>query len=818
MGATAGSPGLATETPPPYAEVAVPVPLHHCLIYSIPEALAGLEPGSRVRVPVGRRPLVGVVIALADDAPEDVEVKDILEVLDAEPVLGAELLALARFVADYYLAPIGEAVRAMIPSDLPPWGNRRVSLTDAGAIAPAGTAEERRLVELLLAQPRMRLAELQRRSSIPRLARLVDALRRQGRLTVEEPERRGTRYLKAVELRPGDREAQLEACGRSPLGRAVVGYLAALGRPATLREITAAVGCGPGVVRRLTSLGLLREFTQPERLSLGRHRLETRESHAPLVLSDDQRSAVGALTEALEGGRFAPFLLRGVTGGGKTEVYLRAVEECLRLGRAAILLVPEIALVPVLAGACRRRFGSELAIAHSNLTASERHQEWERLRRGEARVVLGPRSALLSPIQNLGLIVVDEEHDGSYKQDSAPRYNGRDLALVRAREHGATAVLVSATPSLESRRNLELGKLRGLELTSRFGHGELPEGILVDLRREDVRLRPGEVHFSDRLKAEIESAVAAGDQVILLRNRRGYAPVLLCRACGEKFPCADCGLPMTFHRREGRLLCHYCNDARAVPRACPSCGEEALEPIGAGTERVEEQFQELFPGVAVDVLDADATRRTGGAAAVLESFSSGKTQVLIGTQMVAKGHHFPRVSLAAVLFADTYLGFPDFRAVERTYALLTQLAGRAGRGERPGKVVIQSFYPEHYAILAALAGDDATFEREETRFRRTFHYPPFTRMVQLLAQHKRRDRAEKSLRETAGRLDAHPLAAGVRIAGPAPAPLEKLRGKWRFQLLVRAVSGRRVRRLVREVLEEHPNPDVTVDVDPYDLM
>ncbi len=814
---TAKEPDSTAAQAPAFAQVAVPLPLPEALVYAIPDALAGLSPGSRVRVPVGSRQVVGVVMRLTDQAPPGVRVKEILEALDAEPVLSSRHLDLARFVADYYLAPIGEAVRALIPKDLPPWGNRRLSLTNAGAIAPARSDDEARLVELLLERPGIRLAELQRRSGIAGLARIVDDLRRQGRISVDEPRRRGTRYTKAVELRPGDREEQLEACGRSPLGRAVVEYLRAIGRPATVREITAAVGCGAGVVRRLASLRLLREFTQPERLTLERHRLHQPQANR-LVLRGDQRRSVGALTEALQGGRFTPFLLRGVTGSGKTEVYLRAVEESLRLGRSAVLLVPEIALVPALGGVCRRRFGSELAILHSNLSSSERLQEWERLRRGEARVVLGPRSALLSPVRDLGLIVVDEEHDSSYKQDQTPRYNGRDLALVRARADNAVAVLVSATPSLESRRNLELGKLRGLELTTRVGRGELPEGILVDLRREDVRLRPGEVHFSTRLKAEIEAATTAGDQVILLRNRRGYSPILLCRACGECFRCQDCGLPFTYHRRQGALLCHYCDHGRAAPSACPTCSEAALEPIGAGTERVEEQFKELFPAISADVLDADATRRTGGAAAILERFASGRSQVLIGTQMVAKGHHFPRVALAGVLFADTYLGFPDFRAVERTYALLTQLAGRAGRGERKGKVVIQTFHPSHYAIRAALHGDDQSFAREEMRFRQTFHYPPFTRMVQLLAQHRQRERVEGGLRETAQRLLAHPLSAGVRIVGPAPAPLERLRGKWRFQLLLRSVSGTRLRRLIRKVLAEHPNPDVAVDVDPYDLM
>ena len=648
---------------PAFVEVAVPAPVPESLIYSVPDAFGGLSPGCRVRVPLGQRALVGIVMALREDAPGDFAVKDVLEVLDIEPVLSDELLRLARFAADYYLAPIGETVRAMIPADLPPWGNRRISLTNAGAIAPARSPTEQQLVEILLERPRARLAEVQRLSGIPGLAKLVAELAEQGRISVEEPGRRGTRYLKAVELRPGDRATQLESCGRSPVGRAVVDYLSALGRPATVREITAAVGCGPGVIRRLGSLGLLREFTQPDRLSLGRHQLSGAQAASrPLELREDQRAAVEQLRAALRKARFSPFLLHGMTGSGKTEVYLRVVEETLRLGRTAILLVPEIALVPALASACRGRFGEDLAILHSNLGSAERQQEWERLRRGTARVVLGPRSALLSPLANLGLVVVDEEHESSYKQDKTPRYNGRDLALVRARNHDATVLLVSATPSLESRHNMAVGKLRGLELTRRVGHGRLPEGVLVDLRREKARLRPGEVHFSSRLCDAIEAAVTAGEQVILLRNRRGYAPVLLCRACGENFPCQDCGLALTFHRREGRLLCHYCNHSRPTPTSCPACGEAALEPIGAGTERVEEQFRELFKGVSVDVLDADASRRAGGAAAVLERFSSGRSQVLIGTQMVAKGHHFPRVSLAGSALRRHLSGLSRFPA------------------------------------------------------------------------------------------------------------------------------------------------------------
>ncbi|HEX5758554.1 MAG TPA: primosomal protein N', partial [Thermoanaerobaculia bacterium] len=584
-------------------------------------------------------------------------------------------------------------------------------------------------------------------------------------------------------------------------------------------EVAAATGASAAVLRRLARRGVLRQFTQVEKLALDRHVLQTGPGgeDLPFHLRPDQEAAAARLAAAAAAGRYAPFLLQGMTGSGKTEVYLRAVEAALAAGRSALLLVPEIALVPALARDVERRFGERLAILHSGLGGPERQQEWERVRRGEARVVLGPRSALFAPLADLGLLVVDEEQDPAYKQESAPRYHGRDLALVRGRAAEAVTLLVSATPSMESRHNAACGKLGLLTLTERVGQGGVPEGVLVDLRGLAVR-RPGEIYFSERLREEIAAALAAEGQVILLRNRRGYSPLLLCRACGEDMRCDQCGLPRTFHRRAGRLLCHYCGSTVVSPARCPTCGEAALEPIGAGTERVEETFAELFPGVALDVLDRDAARRPGGPAAILERFARGDVRVLIGTQMVSKGHHFPGVALTAVLAADTYLGFPDFRAVERTYDLLVQLAGRAGRGDRPGKVVIQTFHPEHYAIQAAMARDDEGFAREELRFRRVFHYPPFSRLVQLLVEDRNRARAEKRIRELAARLTEHPLARSVRVTGPAPAPLERLRGLWRFQLLLRTAATRDLHRLLAAVLPPPPHRGLVVDVDPQQLL
>src|SRR5436309_6603278 len=488
---------------PTFADVALPIPLPDPLTYEIPPAWASQAvPGVRARVTMGRRRLTGVIVGVHTRRPEGVATRPIEEVLDREPVLTADLLELARFVADYYLAPLGEVVRSMLPSDLPPWGDRKVWLTDAGAMALPRSAGETAIVDVLREGGRMSVAELQARSGLADLDEVLALLAEGGRIGSEAHRSRSARYVNAVELAPGDLAAHLAAAGRSAAGRGVVDYLAAVGRPATVAEVAAAVGCTPAVLRRLVGKGVLRQFTQVERLSLDRHILGIPEKDQEIILRDDQAHALRRITEILDRREFAPLLLQGMTGSGKTEVYLRAAEETLARGRSVILMVPEVALVPALARAVERRFGPELAILHSGLGSGERHQEWERVRRGEARLVLGPRSALFAPFPpglELGLVVVDEEQDSSYKQEIAPRYHGRDLALVRARNAGAVAVLVSATPSLESRLNAETGKLAPLVLTARAGQGQLPEGFLVDLKEEAPKRVPGEVLFSARL-------------------------------------------------------------------------------------------------------------------------------------------------------------------------------------------------------------------------------------------------------------------------------------------------------------------------------
>lgn len=799
-----------------YVAVAVPVPLPRPLTWSVPPGLEGLcVPGVRVKVPLGTRRVTGWVVGPAVEPEPGIVVRPIEALLDREAQIGEDLLQLALFVAEYYIEPLGETLRGFLSSTLPAWGEPVASLTAAGVMLGTAEIHEREALELLQELGPMPLGRLLAGLSGPGGLAALDRLEERGRIRVAN--RTGSLYRKGVGLASLDREEARSRIGRSPKGRAVLDLLHEVGRVMLVEEIEQHLGVGSSVISRLEKLGVLRSFTQVERLDLARHRMRTGDaSGAELNLVEEQATAVERLLVALETRSYAPFLLHGVTGAGKTEVYLRTIAAVLEQGGGAIVMVPEIGLVPALAQTVRERFGEATAILHSALGASERRQEWLRIRSGEARVVLGPRSAIFAPVRDLRLIVVDEEQDSAYKQDQSPRYHGRDIALVRARAVGAVALLASATPSLESLHNAARGKLEVLRLPRRVGPGCLPETTVVDLRESRWAGRPGEVFFSPQLLEALDDTLKAGDQAVLLRNRRGYAPLLLCRACGEDHRCLDCGLPRTLHRRAGVLRCHYCGSSRPRPTSCEKCGAEALEAIGSGTERVEEGLRELLPEVPLAVLDADVASRPGGVARVLEDFATGRARVLIGTQMVAKGHHFPQVALAAVLAADSYLGFPDFRAVERTWALLTQLAGRAGRGTRPGRFVVQSWHPDHYAIRSVLAGDDERFVAEELRFRRAFAYPPFTRMVALVVAHARREVAEEEARRL-GVLLRELGGEGVRLAGPAPAPLERLRGAWRWQILARSTAGTTLRRVVAEAVARLDSRFVTVDVDPLDL-
>jgi primosomal protein N' (replication factor Y) len=782
--------------------VALPVPFQAPFTYGMPAGTPVPERGVRVQVPFGGRRMIGVVTGPGGDG-EGRALKDVLQVLDEEPLVEPPLLDLAAWMADHYLAPPGECYRAVMPP-----AGVRASRTVVRLSKETGGDAEDPVLRALRGGP-LRLTAIEKRLGGDLQAR-VARLRQAGLVEVEQD-------LDA----PGFREvtvAVLVDAGAEPRGRAqaaVVERLRAAGGRARVADLVRDRPSLRGAVGRLAEKGVVRLLE--ERDVRSPEGLPARDA-APLVPTPDQEAALRPLVEAVGEGTFRPFLLHGVTGSGKTEVYFRAVEACLSAGRGAILLVPEIALTPMLVRAARSRFGSTVSVLHSELSAGERHDQWWRIREGEARVVVGARSAVFAPLPGLGLVVVDEEHDGSYKQDESPRYHGRDVAVMRARLEGCPVVLGTATPSVESHANALRGKYERLLLPQRIGPQGLPRVEIVD-RREVLR-GGGDPILSPALRDALAACLARREQSLLLLNRRGYATSLLCRECGQEAMCPNCSVSLTLHQGGRSALCHYCGYESRAPAACPSCRGAYLRLTGFGTEKVAEAVEAALPAARVDRLDRDRARRRGVLAQTLAAFEQGEIDVLVGTQMIAKGHDFPRVTLVGVVDADVGLGIPDFRSAERTFQLLTQVAGRAGRGAAAGEVILQSHMPDHYALVHACAQDyDAFFERE-MEFRRTMGYPPVAALVNVIV--RSRDAAKGAEEADAVARALRASAAGrYRVLGPAHAPLARLRNEHRFQVLLKGHRPAMRDAVKAALVARHGSqrwPGVAVDVDPLSVM
>lgn len=804
-----------------YAEVAIPLGVHGTFSYGIPEELRDdVRRGSRVEVPWGSKLTTAFVTSLADE-PRVAErkLRQIRTVLDdEEPALIPEIIELCEWAADYYLAPLGEMLRVALPPNMAARGRRMVSGI-AGADAAAKALEEGRILardlelfEILQSGDReMEKLIGNRRGGRAALQRLLDA----GIAATAEEVRdaAGVRFDRVVVLAdPG--------VPVTPRQSGALEFLRSNGGELPYRALMYA-GASDAVISALAKKGAVRIERRARQHTLDPFLASLEAATVgELRYSEEQQQAIDSIKSRL--GSFAPFLLQGVTGSGKTEIYVEVMREVVRNGDQAILLVPEIALTPVFAARLKERFGDRIAILHSNLSPSEKYDQWWKARRGLVDVAIGPRSALFTPFQRLGLIVVDEEGDAAYKQEETPRYHARDLAVVRARMRSIPIILGSATPSLESRENAARGKYALVRLERRVESRPLPAAETIDIRHERGEKEDrGLVIFSARLREEMHQVFSAGEQAIILINRRGYAPFLLCRECENDFRCRDCSVTMTMHRREGRLICHYCGFRRSIPTRCPACGGEVLQPIGFGTEKVEERFRKLFPDVPVDVLDRDTARKRGELVRILERFRRGETRALIGTQIISKGHHFPRVTLTAVLNADSSLGFPDFRSGEKTFYLLTQVAGRSGRGDLPGRVLIQTAFPNHYAIRYALQHDYESFYAAEIDFRRRFHYPPVTSMIALLLRDERLRVVEEAAAELHQVLEKElAVVEDVRVQGPAPAPLARIKGVYRFQILLRSSRRAALRQAVERsvVGRTFRGVDVVIDVDPLNIM
>ena len=742
-------------------EVAIPLPLEGSFHYLVPERLkSAAVAGKRVLVPFGRRKVTGYL--LGDAADSGAELKELLEVLDEEPLFTAAELEFYRWIAGYYLHPLGEVIKMALPAGIN-----------------------------LVSRYRCETAE----DGTPVLREFLS----------------GGKSVRTERL-----YSKVEEAERLPRGKAleILEYLGDVGECSSAQLGERFGNCRPQL-NRLVELGAAR-FRERE-VYRDPFRAKDFGHDAALPLNPEQAEAFARLSDAIASGQFSPFLLHGVTGSGKTEVYLQSIAVALEAGKSALVLVPEIALTPQLVGRFKRRFDCGIAVLHSGLSDGERFDEWRRIRRGEAQIVIGARSALFAPLERVGVIVVDEEHEGSYKQSEGVRYNSRDLALVRGKLASATVILGSATPLVTSYHAAQNGRLGYLHLPHRVRELPMPETVMLDARGHKGAT------FLPPLVDAMAQNLDAGGQTLLFLNRRGFATYLVCDACGHVLRCPNCEVTLTYHRGKGRHICHYCDYSLPAPSVCPGCQGSDITLLGRGTERVEAEVQQLFPEARVSRMDRDSTKGKGGHARVLKELEEGRVDILIGTQMIAKGHDFPGVTLVGGVSADASLNLPDFRSSERTFQLVTQVMGRAGRGDKPGRVLVQTLVPDHYALTYAVAHDYQGFYHPEIAFREEVGYPPFAHLASLTISSISAGQAGNSADEAAALLRKIKLECRLRveILGPVTAPLGKVRGRFRWQILLKGRERSELHKLLFHFRSGYSHPStvrMVVDVDPVEML
>ncbi len=819
---------MARKKPGNFVNVAVLAAIREPLTYLVP---AGWEvrAGQRVQIPLGARRTTGVVLEPAASVVPGLKIREILRVLDPEPVLTPELLTLGHWIAEYYLAPVGEVFRAMLPLRAETRREKSLRLTEKGRerllelqsslLEEARASEEARFFKHLAGydpSAGVPLESLRRRFPGRSAQRIQEAVARNLAEIAEARRERSRQQLWSVRLAgPALPERPVKL---SPVARRILDALARDGPADDHRKLLRTSRATLAHLKKLSLEGFL-DLGEPQRALITVANENDATGHE---LTSEQSRALAELTRLLETRKFEPVLLHGVTASGKTEVYLRLIARCLEQDRTALVLVPEIALTPAIQAQFESRFGNQVEVLHSGLGENPRHEAWWAARRGQARVVLGTRSAVFAPLDSLGVIIVDEEHESSYKQEETPRYHGRDAAVVRARLAQALIVLGSATPSLESYSNAREGKYRLIKLEGRVRGRPLAAVEIIDMRRE-FRETHTQVPISRPLREAMEAELERGRQIMILINRRGYSWFLLCRACGESERCVNCSISLTYHRREHRLICHYCGYTAQVPSHCRACGSEYLQYVGEGTEKVEGKLAEMFPGARVARLDRDVARRAGAYEKILGDFRDRKIDILVGTQLIAKGHDIHGVTLVGVVSADQGLSMPDFRAAERTFQLLTQVAGQAGRGDAPGRVLVQRFDPENYAILLAADQNYEGFYSKEMRFRRMMHYPPAGALANVIAQGTKLEDAARVAQQIGKFLSGVAEQNGLRVLGPASAPLARVERRYRIQILIKAKSRARLNEVLRRLEGECdrrgiPPRAVMIDMDPVNIM
>jgi len=802
-------------------EVAVGLPIFKTFHYRIPEKMKdSLGVGMRVLVPFKGRKVTGFSINLLEQPPKGVEEKlrEVEDLLDEAPLIDPQMLRFYRWISDYYLYPLGEVIKTGLPPGLQLKSELTLSLTQNG------------------------LEFLAQGGLEPIQEKVFKEIGRCGRVSLKKVLKRFLKEVSRSQLFSWKRkgllniDAEIEGKEVKPKFEKVVQYQGGES-PQPISKKQAEILKWVKERGEISYSELSKRFKSPSKpiqslqakgfLSLSRREvcrdLSVRSELKPYPKPEptlNQEAILGEILKGIRSKRFSPFLIYGVTGSGKTEIYLRAIEEVLIQGQEAIVLVPEISLTPQLLSRFIDRFGENLALLHSGLGRGERYDQWRRIWKGEVKIAIGARSAIFAPFKNVGIIIVDEEHDPSYKQEEKLKYHARDVAVVRAKQAEATLLLGSATPSLESFYNAEKGKFHLLNLPERIEGRPLPRVEVVDVKKEGGLL-------SEKLRAALQKNIEDKKQSLLFLNRRGFANFILCPDCGLTFKCPNCSVTLTYHLRDRSLRCHYCDYRIQAPGDCPKCQGHRLQGMGIGTERLEQEIKSLFPGAHVERMDRDTTSRRRSHLQILKRLESGSIDILVGTQMIVKGHDFPNVTFVGVVSADTSLHFPDFRSSERTFQLLTQVAGRAGRGEFFGEVVIQTFNPDHYSILRAKDHDYIGFYQEEIQFRKALEYPPFSRFInfRLVGNSEKRT---KGMAEEIGRIGQSLLkkgyGKGIEILGPSMAPFAKMRGKFRWQMLAKGKSPQLLHQFAKEIASRMEAPlkgkgvNLDIDVDPISIL
>ncbi len=810
---------------PEFCDVALPLPLDTAFTYRLAD---GMQPviGGRVLVPFRQQRMPGVVTGLHDRAPQ-VQAKNIISVLDAAPVLDEQLVQLGKWISDYYLAPLGEVFRTMLPlaAEFKRSIGYRIANDGQTALHLAGmsgssarsrkTPEDQlaefRVLDYLVERDTVREESLRSATRVSKSV-LAGMVRKKWIVREDLSEARdATPKMKIALLKTA--EGKLNSNQQT-----LIETLAAAGGRLSV-ETLQTVEVPRTTLSTLVKRGLVEIVDEPVEFTVAISK--ARPSPLDFQFNSAQQDALKRIDDSIRANQFSGVLLHGVTGSGKTAIYLAAMRSVLEAGRSAILLVPEIGLTPAVAADLHHVFGDEVAILHSALSDQERAEQWHRIKRGDARMVVGTRSAVFAPVSNLALMIVDEEQDSSYKQEETPRYHARDVAVMRAKMANAIVVLGSATPSLESYFNAKKNKYALLELPDRVENRPLPEVEIVDMRQEFQETGKEQV-ISRKLAEEIKQRLDRKEQVMILLNRRGYSPVALCRACGNRMECRNCAIAMTHHKGSNRMVCHYCGFMAPVPKACGECGSEYVYFLGTGSEKLEELLHGLFPQARIGRLDRDTVRGNEDFERALNALNEGELDVLVGTQMIAKGHDIHGVTLVGVVGADMALGLPDFRAAERTFQLLTQVAGRAGRGQTPGKVVLQTYFPDHYAVQHAAQHDFVGFYEKELRFRNWMHYPPYSALANVLV---RSDKLDEALQWSGilGKWFEKTRHEGIRVLGPAAAPIMRLKRDYRYHFVLKSPSREKLNALLRSMLvyavqQKIPRTQVIVDVDAVWLM